>query len=137
MLSSKIPRVWPDDGEIDIMEHVGYEPGEITGAAHVKRNTSGTAIITSAESTRVSDVSDAFHNYSFIWSPEKLEWYVDDKLFHTYEKADRPPHHWPFDEKFYLLINIAVGGSWGGKKGVDDTIFPQKMEVDYVRYYNR
>jgi beta-glucanase (GH16 family) len=137
MLSSKEPRVWPDDGEMDITEHVGYMQGEITGAAHVKRNETGTAIITSAGTTMVPDAAEAFHVYALVWTPQRLEWYVDNKLFHHYDKADRPAHHWPFDNKFYILLNIAVGGSWGGKKGVDDSIFPQKFEVEYVRVYQQ
>lgn len=135
MLSSKEPRVWPDDGEIDITEHVGYKQGEITGALHVKRNTTGTDIISKTATIQVPDAADEFHVYSLVWAPEKLEWYVDNRLFHSYEKADRPSHHWPFNKQFYILLNIAIGGSWGGREGVDDSIFPQKMEVDYIRVY--
>lgn len=133
LLSSKQPRVWPDDGEIDIMEHVGYNEGVITGAVHVKRRTTGTDIISTVDTILVEQATEAFHEYSLIWTPTRLEWLIDGKMFHHYDKADRPSHHWPFDKAFYLILNIAIGGSWGGKYGVDDSIFPQKMEVDYVR----
>ncbi len=135
MLSSKEPRVWPDDGEIDIMEHVGYKQGEITGACHVKRNPTGNDIISKTNTIEVLDASEAYHIYTLNWTPERLEWLVDGKVFHFYEKADRPAHHWPFDKSFYLLLNIAIGGSWGGREGVDDSIFPQKFIIDYVRVY--
>lgn len=137
MLSSKMPRVYPDDGEIDIMEHVGYNDGVITGAAHVKRHTTGTEIISNTDTTVVADATDSFHVYSLVWTPTRLEWMVDDKTFYFYDKADRPAHHWPFDKPFYLIINIAIGGSWGGRKGVDDSVFPQSMKVDYVRVYKK
>jgi len=137
MLSAKEPRVWPDDGEIDIMEHVGYKQGEVTGACHVKRNPTGNDIISKVNTIEVTDASEAFHIYSLVWTPEKLEWYVDDKLFHSYDKADRPSHHWPFHDKFYILLNIAIGGSWGGRQGVDDSIFPQKYFIDYIRVYSK
>lgn len=137
LLSSKQPRVYPDDGEIDIMEHVGYDEGVITGAVHVKRNTTGTDIISNTNTTIVSDATDSFHVYGLIWTPTRIEWLIDGKTFYFYDKADRPAHHWPFDKEFYLILNIAIGGSWGGRKGVDDSIFPQTMKIDYVRVYRK
>jgi beta-glucanase (GH16 family) len=119
------------------MEHVGYKQGEITGACHVKRNTTGNDIISKVNTINITDAAEAFHVYSTVWTPEKIEWFVDDKLFHSYDKADRPPHHWPFHNKFYILLNIAIGGSWGGREGVDNSIFPQKYEIDYVRVYTK
>ncbi len=137
MLSSKLPRVYPDDGEIDIMEHVGYEEGIITGAAHVKRNTTGTEIISNTGTTAAQDATEKFHVYGLIWTPTRLEWQVDGKTFYFYDKADRPAHHWPFNKSFYLILNIAIGGTWGGKQGIDDSVFPQSMKIDYVRVYSK
>jgi beta-glucanase (GH16 family) len=137
LLSSQDPRIWPDDGEIDIMEHVGYKQGEITGATHVKKNANGTDILSKASTIMIPDAAENFHTYTLIWSPEKLEWYVDHKLFHHFDKDNRPSYQWPFDKEFYILLNIAIGGTWGGKEGIDDTIFPQKIHLDYVRVYKK
>ena len=136
MLSSKVPRTWPDDGEIDIMENVGYTPGVITAAAHVKKDKSGNAILSSTNEITVASASEKFHVYTLTWTPQRLEWLVVNKLFHSLDKGNKPVWQWPFDGKFYLLINIAVGGSWGGRQGIDDSIFPQSMVVDWVRYYS-
>ncbi len=72
-------------------------------------NPSGTDIITHSASTIVHSVNDSFHTYSLVWTDTRLAWYVDDKLLHYYDKADRPAHHWPFNGSFYLLLTIAVG----------------------------
>lgn len=129
---------WPKSGEIDIMEHVGYNQDQIHFSAHTQKyNHMKKTEIT--KYTHIDSVSERFHKYSFEWLPDKLKFYVDDIIQFIYrpnEKFDMPDYtHWPFDRKFHLVINIAVGGFWGGVKGVDDSIFPQKMEIDYVRVY--
>lgn len=134
MLNSKTPMVWPDDGEIDIMEHVGYDPGKIHGSVHDKtynwvKGTQKTAIID------VPDAMEAFHVYAMEWTPERIDLYVDQHKYLSFRNEHKTYAEWPFDHKFFLLLNIAVGGDWGGRKGVDDSIFPQKMLVDYVRVY--
>nr|MCU0369272.1 glycoside hydrolase family 16 protein [Cyclobacteriaceae bacterium] len=82
------------------------------------------------------DCMDAFHVYAIDWSKDKLDFYVDETLYHT---VTRDPNEdfkgWPFDQRFHLIMNIAVGGNWGGQKGIDDSIWPQRMEIDYVRVY--
>jgi beta-glucanase (GH16 family) len=137
MLSSKVPRTWPDDGEIDIMEYVGYARGEITGAAHVKKNETGNDILSSVNEIMIDNVEEKFYIYTLTWTPTRLEWWVDNKMFHFYEKGTRPGWQWPFDVKFHIILNIAVGGSWGGRRGIDDSIFPQTFAIDYIRAYNR
>lgn len=129
---------WPNSGEIDIMEHVGYEMGIVHGTVH-------TAAYNHMLNTQVgdrimlADASETFHIYSVQWYPDKIKFLVDENEYYIYEPlnlVDSPSHNeWPFDQSFHLLLNIAIGGNWGGAKGVDDTIFPQKMEVDYVRVY--
>ena len=126
---------WPDNGEIDIMEHVGFDPNVIHGTLHSKAynftiNTQKTSTVT------VPTALNAFHVYAIEWYPDRMKFLVDDVVYlEVAKESNWAWDKWPFDQKFHLLLNVAVGGDWGGQKGVDDTIFPQKMEVDYVRVY--
>jgi beta-glucanase (GH16 family) len=134
MLGSHQPLQWPDDGEIDIMEHVGYNPGTVHASVHCKKyyhsiGTQKTATIP------VPDFSDAFHVYSVIWTSEKITVLIDDKPYFNFTNEHSGREAWPFDEPEYLLLNIAVGGDWGGQKGVDPKVFPCSMLIDYVRVY--
>jgi len=125
---------WPHSGEIDIMEHVGYDPDRIhvtvhTGAYnHVAGTQRGSA-------TRVDGATTGFHVYRVDWTPEAIRGYVDDRPVFEYANDGSGPAAWPFDRPFHLLLNVAVGGSWGGREGVDPSAFPAVMEVDYVRVY--
>jgi len=125
---------WPDNGEIDIMEHVGFDPKRIHGNIHTKAynhsigtNKGNNLIIPTA-------ISD-FHDYIVEWTPTFIKISVDDKNYFTFQKDSNEWQKWPFDKPFFLLLNTAVGGNWGGQKGIDNNIFPQRMEVDYVRVY--
>ncbi len=136
MLASTPDLQWPDDGEIDIMEHVGHDEGKIHASVHTKKynhviRTQKTA------TTQVPDATAAFHEYTIEWTPEQITAFVDDKLYFTFNNDHSGKDAWPYDSPFYLILNIAVGGNWGGQKGVDDSIFPQIMEVDYVRIYQK
>lgn len=126
---------WPASGEIDIMEHVGYDQGVIHGTLHSKKYNHIQQTQQEGKLT-VSDCSEAFHLYAINWKENQIDFFVDDKLYHSGKKN---PHDdfsgWPFDQKFHLILNIAVGGNWGGKEGVDDSIWPQRLEVDFVRVY--
>jgi beta-glucanase (GH16 family) len=127
---------WPENGEIDIMEHVGFHQGFIHASTHTIKyywriGTQRTDTIYS------KDVSDVFHNYVMEWDPEAIKIYMDDSLYFTSVNDKTGWEAWPFDKPFFLLLNIAVGGDWGGQQGIDDAIWPQKMEVDYVRVYKR
>ena len=126
---------WPDNGEIDIMEHVGFDQNRVHGNIHTKAFNH--AIKTNkGNNTLVNNASTEFHIYSCQWTPEYISILVDGVEYFKF--VNEPGYNWeqwPFDKPFHFLLNIAVGGNWGGQKGVDDSIFPQKMEVDYVRVY--
>ena len=125
---------WPKSGEIDIMEHVGYDPGRIhvtmhTGAYNHTIGTQKTAI------HAVDDATTEFHRYRVDWTPDAIRGYIDDVQVYEFANEGTGPAAWPFDQRFHFLLNIAVGGDWGGKEGVDRDIFPATMQVDYVRAY--
>jgi len=134
MLSPPPQQAWPDDGEIDIMEHVGFDPGVIHGTMHTlaynhTKNNSRTATV------NVGDACTAFHKYQLTWTANQIKVGVDDRNYYQYSNDNSGNAEWPFDSPQYLIFNVAVGGDWGGQMGVDDSIFPIQMEVDYVRVY--
>jgi beta-glucanase (GH16 family) len=133
MLASTNPPAWPDDGEIDIMEHVGFNQGFIHGSIHTKKynHIIGTQ---KTDTVEVKDCSEQFHIYSMEWNKDSLKIAVDGNIFFRFAN-EHSYDAWPFDNKMHLLLNVAVGGNWGGAKGVDETIWPQRMEIDYVRVY--
>lgn len=136
MLPSDANVKWPEGGEIDIMEHVGFEPGVIhhsihTSAFNFSRGTQKTS------SHTVADACDAMHKYQLLWTADFMVFGVDDQPKLLFRKESDKQARWPFDRPQHLLLNIAVGGNWGGQKGIDDTAFPARMEVDYVRIYQR
>ena len=126
---------WPDIGEIDIMEHVGFDPGVVHGTIHTKAYNH---VINTArgDQTTIADACTAFHRYQLTWTSERITIGADDRPYFQFDREASGGHDvWPFDAPQYLILNIAVGGTWGGEKGVDDAVFPQRMEVDYVRVY--
>ena len=126
---------WPESGEIDIMEHVGFMPDSILGTVHT--SAFNHSIHTQrGDSIMISDVERNFHNYSINWNEDKIDFFVDDLNYFTFKNEGKGTAEWPFDEYFHLIINLAVGGNWGGARGVDDTIWPQQLVVDYVRVYS-
>ena len=127
MLGSNFEQIsWPGCGEIDIMEHKGYQPGIIHGTLHYPGFSGGGG---PTQSTTVSNVSSEFHNYSVVWSATTIKFYVDDTLFHTFNNNGTTP----FNNDFFIILNVAMGGGFGGP--VDPNFMQSTMEVDYVRVY--
>jgi beta-glucanase (GH16 family) len=128
---------WPNSGEIDILEHVGYQMDHVHGTVHneayywVKWEQRKGRIL-------VDGVDEDFHVYALEWTPERIDAYVNDAHYFTYMNEGTGWNAWPYDHPFHLILNIAVGGVWGRAGGpIDDSIFPQRMLVDYVRVYER
>lgn len=139
--STKTYGGWPDGGEIDIMEHVGSDPDVVHASVHTKAyhhsiKTQKTANI------HVHSARSQFNVYAVEWTPEEIRGFVNEQHFFTFNN-ERPTNpaadhkQWPFDKPFHLLLNVAVGGTWGGAEGVDQTIWPQRLEIDYVRVYQK
>ncbi len=121
---------WPNNGGIDLMSHVGSDQNRVYSNVHAK------TFYTKGNSMLIEGVSSNYHIYTCEWTPEQITLKIDGKMNFTYKKEESYGwQEWPFDQPFHLILNIAVGGTGGGQKGVDDSIFPQKMEVDYVRVY--
>ncbi len=135
MLGKNIKEVgWPLSGEIDIMEHVGYSTDTIYGTVHTKayNHVIGTE---KGGSVFIENPYSEFHVYSVEWTPEQIDFLLDGEVYQQFKNEHKTTDEWPFDQPFFLKLNIAVGGSWGGLKGIDDSIFPQRMLIDYVRVY--
>ncbi len=129
---------WPNSGEIDIMEHVGYDQGVIHATIHTE-NYNHTKNTQKYNTTRIDDCSEEFHVYGLEWLPDKMIFSVDGNEYFTYKPTDYLENptsgEWPYDKDFFLILNIAFGGNWGGSKGIDEELTQATMEVDYVRVY--
>jgi beta-glucanase (GH16 family) len=136
LLSATNPLVWPDDGELDIMEEVGFNPDVIYGTAHNKMY-NGAQGTQKGGNITIADAQDSFHVYTLEWTNSQIDWSVDSTKYFTYSDPGYGYNAWPYTHDFFIILNIAIGGNWGGQKGVDDSIFPQQMLVDYVRVYQR
>jgi beta-glucanase (GH16 family) len=124
---------WPGCGEIDIMEFVGHDPTHVHATVHYRKDgkhaSSGSAL-------KVDRPWDDFHTYAVEWTPEKMDFYFDNTKYHTFEVANaEDAGQNPFHKPQYLLINLALGGAWGGK--IDDSLFPQRYLIQYVRVYQK
>jgi beta-glucanase (GH16 family) len=125
---------WPASGEIDVMEHVGYMKDSIFASLHSKsyNHVIGTQ---KTKGVFISKPYDKFHVYTVEWTPDSITFLLDNKVYYRVSNEHKTSAEWPFDQKFYLLLNVAVGGNWGGYEGIDESVFPSAMQIDYVRVY--
>jgi beta-glucanase (GH16 family) len=129
---------WPKCGEIDIMENIGREPGMVHGSLHGPSSVAPTSDATSTISLPAGqNYADDFHIYAVEWEPGTVRFYVDSNNYATFTQAQWPAGgQWVFDHPFFIILNVAVGGSWPGSPDAS-TQFPQQMLVDYVRVYSK
>lgn len=127
---------WPDSGEIDIMEEVGADPNQVSSSLHANAHvhTNGTQV---THSMYCAGAEDDFHTYAILWSGSNITTYVDGKVQLSYNNRGLGHDDWPYDAPFYVILNLAWGGDWGGYKGVDENALPAIMEVDYVRVFQK
>lgn len=124
---------WPNSGEIDILEHVGYDMQRVHGTVHTKAYywINGEQRKASVEG---QNVDEDFHLYSMEWTPEEIIIFFDGAPYFYYKNEGTDWRAWPFDHPYHVILNLAIGGAWGRAGGpIDDSIFPVQMEVDYVR----
>ena len=137
MLGTNIREVgWPRCGEIDIMEYVGYDPNTIHANVHMAKynHAKGTG---KGSKIKTDKPFESFHTYAVEWTPERMDFFFDEHKYFTFENEHGGVDVWPFDQPHYLILNLAIGGSWGGQKGIDESIFPQQFLIDYVRVYQK
>jgi beta-glucanase (GH16 family) len=135
LLGENISRAgWPDCGEIDIMEYVGRDPNLILGTLHGPGYSGAFGL--SKSNRQAFNIADDFHIYAVEWEPERVDWFFDGVKYFTVNRSDVGKRDWPFQQPFFVILNLAVGGSFGGVVG-NQTNFPKDYLVDYVRYYRR
>jgi beta-glucanase (GH16 family) len=133
MLGTNIDQVgWPQSGEIDVMENVGRQPNRLYGTLHGPGYSGGNGYGSTVDLPE--PLADEFHVFAVDWEPGHIVWTVDGTRYHEATPADVAPREWVYDHPFYLLLNLAVGGQFGGPVA-EDTVFPASMIVDYVRVY--
>lgn len=135
MLGSNISSVsWPACGEIDIMEYVGYEPNVVHSSLHTPSSYGNTV---NTKSYSLETAEEEFNVYGVIWTEKDMKFYIDEpeNIFYTYAPSNKNDDNWPYNKPQFFILNLAVGGTWGGAQGIDNSIFPQTYEIDYVKVY--
>ena len=129
-------RSWPADGEIDIMEEVGYHPDYVSSSLHANAHvhSNGTQV---THEMKCEGAEGEFHTYAILWTAKNITTYVDGKVQLSYDNRGLGRDDWPYDNPFYIIFNLAWGGDWGGAQGVDESALPATMEVDYVRVFQK
>ncbi|NER15335.1 family 16 glycosylhydrolase [Leptobacterium flavescens] len=132
MLGSNIDEVkWPNCGEIDILEYVGKEPGMIFTSLHTKASHGNTL---NTRKMRIKGIEEGFHTYTAQWTKDSISFYIDNELVYTFRPEQKTKETWPFDQPFYLIVNMAIGGNFGGPE-IDDSALPQNFIIDYIKVY--
>jgi len=129
-------RSWPADGEIDIMEEVGVNPNYVSSSLHANSHVHSNGTQVTHEMYCEGAESD-FHTYAILWTQRNITTYVDGKQQLSYDNRGLGHDDWPYDAPFYLILNLAWGGDWGGMNGVNEGALPCTMEVDYVRVFQK
>jgi beta-glucanase (GH16 family) len=127
---------WPADGEIDIMEEVGGHPNYVSSSLHANAHvhSNGTQV---THEMLCEGAEDDFHTYAIEWTAKNITTYVDGKVQLSYDNRGLGRDDWPYDDPFYVILNLAWGGTWGGTYGIDESALPCTMEVDYVRVFQK
>ena len=129
-------RSWPADGEIDIMEEVGYHPVYVSSSLHANAHVHSNNTQVTHE-MKCAGAEGEFHTYAILWTANNITTYVDGKVQLSYDNRGLGRDDWPYDDPFYVILNLAWGGDWGGAQGVDESALPATMEVDYVRVFQK
>ena len=127
---------WPADGEIDIMEEVGYHPDYVSSSLHANAHVHSNSTQVTHE-MKCAGAEGEFHTYAILWTAKNITTYVDGKVQLSYDNRGLGRDDWPYDDPFYVILNLAWGGDWGGAQGVDESALPCTMEVDYVRVFQK
>jgi beta-glucanase (GH16 family) len=118
------------------MEHVGYDPDTVHSTVHTERfnHLIGTQV---GKQTFLPSATTEFHVYSMEWNKNQISSFVDGEQYFSFANNGEGYGAWPFDQPFHLILNLAIGGGWGGREGIDDALFPHIFEIDYVRVYQK
>ena len=125
---------WPLCGEIDLMENVGFDPNKVHFNIHTQSNNTSDGSVASTH-LDLDQPWQGWHTYGLDYQAHKLVMYFDGKPVLTYLDNGKGEAGWPFDKPQFIILNLAIGGDWGGQQGVDDGIFPSRFEVEYVKVY--
>lgn len=129
---------WPQCGEIDIMEYVSYAPNQFYATVHTGAYNHREGTQRGSGAVSLPDIEEDFNVFGIIWTEEFIKFYVEDEnniIFRFNKEANATNDEWPFDNPHFFLLNMAVGGDWGGAQGLDDANFPATFEIDYVRVF--
>lgn len=127
---------WPKCGEIDIMEEVGVVPNEVSSSLHAEgHNHTNNTQVTKAK--KIEKAEGEFHTYAIEWTEQNITTYVDGEVLLSYDNDGQGVRNWPYDKPYYIILNLAWGGSWGGMNGVDETALPVSYVIDYVRVFQK